>query len=1374
MVGLANLTRVLTGAIFGFALASAASPASAQTIQQFFNKVLPLVSEPSRPGVVERGQTTHSADRLSMTGIAAMQELLGRLGYDAGTADGVFGRRTRSAMNQFQRDHGFAVTQVPDQATLDALRAAVSTARQGQDTPRAQDNVAAAAPGVVQPGFDCRLSSTPTERAICDSVDLSRMDRDISTIYAAIRETSDGTARVVELDAQRKFIRARDACGADTYCLFPVYLARLDTIRESAHLARLIVTFGQDGAVVTRVEAAPLSPSPLPPETMPEVPGAGLAGNVAQAPAARPHAPAEEKRRSFAADTVRAGADLSLLRHPPDALIPWSFDTFQGVPHFNKWHVGSVMTLALMNAIPGYLDDNQCDISQRFLRPEVLNQVQTREHDKCRNGKIVWPGANEFEKQDNEKAFLNTYAPLLAAQAIELPVTFAVSDVIGLAAFDTASSSFPLMDSERHLINAVMGTFPNQTSFLGPKGDTSRRTVVGSAPLPEQKLPVSGPEEARRLIADVTGWVRRDAQGQIVSHSPDSPRRRTVRRVAIIELTSVDPQNGRINARLKSLGLYNLDLTRQLHEFPVSSSAGSIVADGLPPAFSVPQSMELDAFYAAIRRAADDDGSISEADWMRIGQIIHNRDKKFYTAQLAGKPELQDLQLDDTQRPFLTHGEHGLGMERVPLLRQWAGLLGKAMPAEIEQTSPITYRGKNAVVTFTAPGWDSQPEHFAAAEAMGFQTNQLVALKDMPGVLVALPNAASLYTLELPASTLNAHMGKEISARTLMKANGPVRFVANGERVIALLPMSPQSISIMANDVVVASRSFEDVPHLDSHFMAGAMDNDGYGDGMAFAQPQPFSNAAANLLTAALVDDATEGLVYLAAQRAQLELSGDAVGGRFFVEGKRAPTVEEAAVLVADFQSWARRRVGADPGVIALDAAIGKRTLIGPASTSWSDLLCLGSTRDAARISSNQRVLSARIAVAEMGGGTLSTEENLHKLAVEREPLLADMVVRIGCDREAERHSLLPIYAVFSSALPAGPENAATVRLEVRVKKASATQNVPDYLELLPDDMRERMIDRWSPKPQQAIKLDIELVEAIYLDDDGLELARHSPSVEQTRAGIIDAYVSARDRPSLSEAGEPYGPDILGIQVGMSFDEAEALIRQYMQVGQVLKGVRAFDGTLQTGRTHPAKSGKLFISQDSREFIALIDEAPLREGRVLLAWRRLYLEPNAVRFEDAATALVEKYGNADGNILHEGWRNTWLTPDGRSNCQSTFTYGGERPDLSLSWKDDGDSDQVLMLPDGRPVPDAMIPADIRNAATKLDGAVPHCGPAFTAELVFDASRYANAGHVTHGLDWVETIISDVGPYIEAFRANREELAATGGGEAITRQPAIRF
>lgn len=57
--------------------------------------------------------------------VLAIQTMLGTLGYDAGTPDGLMGRRTRSAISQFQRDRGLTVDGIPDAELQEELTAAV-------------------------------------------------------------------------------------------------------------------------------------------------------------------------------------------------------------------------------------------------------------------------------------------------------------------------------------------------------------------------------------------------------------------------------------------------------------------------------------------------------------------------------------------------------------------------------------------------------------------------------------------------------------------------------------------------------------------------------------------------------------------------------------------------------------------------------------------------------------------------------------------------------------------------------------------------------------------------------------------------------------------------------------------------------------------------------------------------------------------------------------------------------------------------------------------------------------------------------------------------------------------------------------------------
>jgi len=67
------------------------------------------------------------------TTVLAIQRRLNELGYSAGTPDGLFGNKTRSAIQTFQRDNGIAVTGTADQALLSRLKQAPQRSKIGSN-----------------------------------------------------------------------------------------------------------------------------------------------------------------------------------------------------------------------------------------------------------------------------------------------------------------------------------------------------------------------------------------------------------------------------------------------------------------------------------------------------------------------------------------------------------------------------------------------------------------------------------------------------------------------------------------------------------------------------------------------------------------------------------------------------------------------------------------------------------------------------------------------------------------------------------------------------------------------------------------------------------------------------------------------------------------------------------------------------------------------------------------------------------------------------------------------------------------------------------------------------------------------------------------
>jgi uncharacterized protein len=81
-------------------------------------------------------------------------------------------------------------------------------------------------------GIDCDLASNAAEEAICADPVLQRMDGELAAAWTRARADRD-TADALTADQQR-WLRERDACGADLGCLRPAYARRLSELGGSA------------------------------------------------------------------------------------------------------------------------------------------------------------------------------------------------------------------------------------------------------------------------------------------------------------------------------------------------------------------------------------------------------------------------------------------------------------------------------------------------------------------------------------------------------------------------------------------------------------------------------------------------------------------------------------------------------------------------------------------------------------------------------------------------------------------------------------------------------------------------------------------------------------------------------------------------------------------------------------------------------------------------------------------------------------------------------------------------------------------------------------------------------------------------------------
>jgi uncharacterized protein YecT (DUF1311 family) len=88
--------------------------------------------------------------------------------------------------------------------------------------------------GVGQGGasFNCNIAQQPDEVLICQSDELSGMDREMSRIYFQLRNDLSGSARDQLEKGQARWLRSRMQCGGDFGCIQSAYQDRINTLNR--------------------------------------------------------------------------------------------------------------------------------------------------------------------------------------------------------------------------------------------------------------------------------------------------------------------------------------------------------------------------------------------------------------------------------------------------------------------------------------------------------------------------------------------------------------------------------------------------------------------------------------------------------------------------------------------------------------------------------------------------------------------------------------------------------------------------------------------------------------------------------------------------------------------------------------------------------------------------------------------------------------------------------------------------------------------------------------------------------------------------------------------------------------------------------------
>lgn len=90
-------------------------------------------------------------------------------------------------------------------------------------------------PAIAAPSFMCKDATLWADKAVCSSVEVSRLDLDLAAAYSQLRSTLSGTNRERLVSQQREFLNRRNECrhAADAAaCLRTAYSDRLRALED--------------------------------------------------------------------------------------------------------------------------------------------------------------------------------------------------------------------------------------------------------------------------------------------------------------------------------------------------------------------------------------------------------------------------------------------------------------------------------------------------------------------------------------------------------------------------------------------------------------------------------------------------------------------------------------------------------------------------------------------------------------------------------------------------------------------------------------------------------------------------------------------------------------------------------------------------------------------------------------------------------------------------------------------------------------------------------------------------------------------------------------------------------------------------------------
>jgi peptidoglycan hydrolase-like protein with peptidoglycan-binding domain len=287
----------------------------------------------------------------------------------------------------------------------------------------------------------------------------------------------------------------------------------------------------------------------------------------------------------------------------------------------------------------------------------------------------------------------------------------------------------------------------------------------------------------------------------------------------------------------------------------------------------------------------------------------------------------------------------------------------------------------------------------------------------------------------------------------------------------------------------------------------------------------------------------------------------------------------------------------------------------------------------------------------ELKGDLLGQKVELDDvLVIDKEVVIPDNRPDVTARRSADTAVELDVEIVGVrrvDRLPPHPFLAAYRRYEDFVEKAG----------LGPKSAGGQWTDAFEQKSVPLFLLDARVREARLVENKSrqviAELALQEPRAPDT------SLLKIVEPERIAAPSEPFGPDVIGLRLGMSFDEADKIIREQINVGRVMHADRVWQTKAATGNIEPYTSGRLYEAEDGGEVIIIYDEPPAAPEVVLGLGRRVSFRNGKAPPAAVFASLENKYGKAHspdpasgglGQVWFEGAKtgenpNHWCVPN---------------------------------------------------------------------------------------------------------------------------------